>query len=79
MQHCIILNAKKAIGCGIFGRFSNFDKCQPEAAGDVISGMALDYVSTYVVASVGANRLNSGQIIRLFVRPDLFCAHLCSI
>ena len=31
----------KAVGCGIFGRFSNFDKCRPEGAGDVTSGMAV--------------------------------------
>ena len=30
------LNASKAVGCGIFGCFSNLDKCRPEAAGDVI-------------------------------------------
>ena len=28
----------KADGSDIFGRFSNFDKCWPEVAGDVISG-----------------------------------------
>ena len=28
----------KAAGGGIFGRFSNFDKCRLEVAGDVISG-----------------------------------------
>ena len=38
VPHCIMLNADKAVRCGIFGRFSNLDKCRPEAAGDVISG-----------------------------------------
>ena len=38
MQHCIILNANKAVGWGIFRRFSNLDKHRPEATGDVISG-----------------------------------------
>ena len=28
----------KAVGGGIFYRFSNFDKCRLEVAGDVISG-----------------------------------------
>ena len=60
MQHCIILNANKAVGCGIFCRFSNLDKCRPEAAGDVISGMALDYVGMGVRASFGDYKLNSG-------------------
>ena len=32
----------KAVGDGIFSHFSNFDKCRPEAAGDVISGMAVE-------------------------------------
>ena len=32
----------KAVGCSILGIFSNFDKCRLEAAGDVISGVALD-------------------------------------
>ena len=34
----IILNANKAVGCGIFRRFSHFNKCRPEAASDVVSG-----------------------------------------
>ena len=59
--------------------FSNFDKCRPEAPGDVISGMALDHVGMDVTASLGGSRLNSGRIIRLFVRLDPFCALLCSI
>ena len=62
----------------MFGRFSNFDKCRPEAAGGVISGRALDDVCTDVSAGFGDSRLNSARIIRLFVRPDPFCALLCS-
>ena len=27
---------------GIFGRFLNFDKCRPEAAGEVITGVAVE-------------------------------------
>ena len=34
-------------------RFLNPDKCQPEAGGDVISGVALDYVGTDVSAGSG--------------------------
>ena len=37
MLHCIRFNANKALGCGIFGRLSNFDKCRPEATDSVIS------------------------------------------
>ena len=65
MQHCIIFNANKPVGCGIFRRFSNLDKCQPEAGGDVISGAALEYVGMDVPAGFDDSRLNSGRIIRL--------------
>ena len=79
MQHCIVLNANKAGGCGIFRRLSKLDKCRPEACGDVISGMVLDYVGTDVPAGLGDSRLNSGRNIRLFGRPDPFYALLCRI
>ena len=32
-----------------FRTFSNPDKCQPEVAGDVISGMALEYAARVVL------------------------------
>ena len=38
---------------------SDLNKCQLEATGDIISGMALDYVGTDVPASFGDYRLNS--------------------
>ena len=76
MQHGTILNANKAVGYGIFRRFSNIDKCGPEAAGDVISGMALDYVGTDVPASFGDSWLTSGKPIRLLVQPDTFVQYL---
>ena len=31
----------KAVECGVFGRFSIFDKCRPEVPGDVISDMSM--------------------------------------
>ena len=43
----------KAIGCSIFDRFSNFNKWQSEAAGDVISGVALENVGADVLARYG--------------------------
>ena len=61
--------------------FPNFDNCRPKVAGDVISGAALDSVSTLGMddaAKLGDSRLISGRIIRLFVRPDRF-THFCSI
>ena len=62
MLHCIIPNANKSVGCGMFGRFSNLDKFRLEAAGDrdVISGITLEYVGTDVRASFRDYKLNSG-------------------
>ena len=63
------LNADKAVGCGIYGRFSNIDKyrLEVEAADDIISGLALDYVGMDVPTCFGDCGLNSGRIIRLFI------------
>ena len=58
---------------------ANFDKCQPEVAGDVILGVALVDVSLDVRAKFSYSRLNSGRTIRLFGRPDPFYAFLYSI
>ena len=59
----------KAVGCGIFFRFSNVDNCRAELTGDVISGKALEYLGLDVLAKLGDSRLNNGRIIRLFARP----------
>ena len=56
----------KAVGGGILVRFSNFDKCRPEEAADVVSGMALDQVGMNVVGKVDESRQSNGRIIRLF-------------
>ena len=53
----------KAVGCSIFGRFSNFDKCRPETAGDVISSVALAFVGLDVRAKLRDSRLNNGIIL----------------
>ena len=58
--------------------FSNFDKCPQEVAGDVIPGAALVDVGMDVRVIFSDFRLNSGQVIRLFDRPDPFYALLCS-
>ena len=55
------------------------DKCRPEVAGDVISGMVVEYANLNDCAQFGGSRLNSIQIIRIFDRPDPFYALLCSI
>ena len=56
-----------------FSAVLNFDKCRLEAAGDAISGMALDYFGTDDPPGFRDSRLNNGRIIRLFVRPEPFC------
>ena len=53
----------KAVGSGIFDCFSNFDKCRPEVAGDIISDVAVDYVHMDIHATFGGSKLNSGRII----------------
>ena len=45
--------------------FSNFDKCRPEVADDVIPSVAGKHVSMDVCVKFGNYRLNSGRIIRL--------------
>ena len=70
LNHSLEIRAKDST----FDRFSNFVKCRPEVAGEVISGMAM-----VVRAKFGDSRLNSGGTIRLFGRPDQFCSLLCSI
>ena len=49
-----------------FGRFSNFDECRPEVAGDIESGVALGYVGMGVCEKFGYSMLNSGRTIRLW-------------
>ena len=52
-----------AVESGIFGRFPNFDKCRSEVAGNIIYGLAVDYVGLGVLATFGEFGLNSGRII----------------
>ena len=42
---------------------SNFDKCRPEVADDVISSEAVDYVGMDVCEKFGDSILNIGRII----------------
>ena len=59
--------------------YSNFSKCQPKVAGEVISGKAVEYVGIDVHEKFGDSTLNNGRIIRLFVQEDSFYALMCSI
>ena len=43
--------------------FSNFDKCQLEVAGNVISGVAVELIGMDVRATFGESVLNNGRII----------------
>ena len=44
---------QKASDAALSAGFSNFDKCRPEVADDVKSGVALDYLSADVRANFG--------------------------
>ena len=52
--------------------FSNFNKCQPEVADDVISGAVVDLVDTDFRVRFGDSKLNSGRAIKTLCRPDPF-------
>ena len=54
-----------------FGRFSNFDKCRPEVADDVIFGVAETMVDINLHVKFGGSMLKSGRIIRLLSAPAL--------
>ena len=58
--------------------FPNFDKCRPEVAGDVVSGVAVDWVGLDVCVRFGHSRFNRGRIIRLFAGRTHF-AHVCAV
>ena len=55
---------------------SNFRKCQPEVAGDVNSGLAVECVSADILAKFGDSRLTNVRGMPLFGRPDPFDALL---
>ena len=58
-----------------FRPFSNFDKCRSEVAGDVMSGVAVQYVGGMDVCSTFGES-NSDRNTGLFVQPDPFYASL---
>ena len=47
-------------------------------AGDVISGLAVEYIGMDVRVTFGESVFNSGRIILLFGQPDPFYASLLS-
>ena len=65
---------QEAAGGGIFDRFSNFDKCKRDVAGDFVSSMAVGQVGVNVAAKFGDYMLSNGRIIRLLGWSDAFHA-----
>ena len=57
-----------------FRPFSNLDKCRPQVAGDVISGVVLDLVGMDVSVKFGDSMLNSGRIFVQYLIA--FCIRL---
>ena len=53
--------SSEAVGCGIFGRFLNFDNCQPEVVSDVISGKTDQDVGMDAYANFGYSRLKPSE------------------
>ena len=70
----------KAFGSGIFVSFPYFEKCWSEVVGDVISGVAVAYVSMGVRATFGKYGLNSGRIIwLLYPAGPVLCWTFCPV
>ena len=68
----------KAVGDGIFGLFSNFDKCRQEVADDIIFGVDKEYVGMDIRVLFGDSTLNSDQITRLVAGCSRF-THFCAV
>ena len=50
------------VGGGIFDHFSNFHKCRLDAAGGVISDMAVELIALDVRANIGDSRLTVADL-----------------
>ena len=70
-----------AIVGGIFGRFSNLDKCRSEVAGDVtvISGVTVDQVDTDACATCGGSGLTVAEIFDSLSVHTRLSITFCSI
>ena len=60
----IILNANKAVGCGIFWTIIFRYNTQPEVGNNVISGVTEDNIGMYVAVKFGDSRSNGFRDIR---------------
>ena len=54
----------KAVRSGILADFSNFEKCWPQVAGDVISCTALEYVGMDIHAKLDDSSSNGSRGVR---------------
>ena len=72
-------NWPKATRGGIFGRSSNFDKCQSEVACDVISGVAADKVDMDVRSTFDESGLNTVTELLDSGQPDPFTHRFCAV
>ena len=54
-------SSNEAVRFCIFGRFFNFNNCQPEVVSDVISGMVDQDVCVDVCANFGDSRLKPSE------------------
>ena len=69
----------KAIESTILGPFPNFDKCRSEIAGNIMSGVAVQYVGEGVRSTFGKSALNSGRIIWLLASRTRFKHHFSPV
>ena len=68
-----------AVGGRICGIFATVFECRLDVADNVVFGGTLDHFGLEVSVSFNYRKLISGQIIRLFGRPDTFNELVCSI
>ena len=77
-QTVLEICSSKAVGCGIFDRYLNFDICQLEVVTDVISGTADKDVGVDVCANFGDSRLKPPEssfsaLFRTSITSDRKC------
>ena len=77
-KRCATKIRHKAVGGGILDLFLNFEKCRPEVADDVISGLVVEYVCMDSRLKLGDSTLNIGRIILNFAGRTSF-THFCAV
>ena len=59
-----------------FSAVFNFDKCQSEICGDVMSGVAVDWVRVDVRVKFGDSRLQMAELFDSLTDVPVFCTFL---